>query len=108
MFYIKCQLSVVLTFHFGNILFCTFLYFSIYFYNFFYLIITICIFQVLSFLKPYNAHQVGNMIIKRNTYKSKKEKNSDLQKRLSYIHLKYNLDQTLQEINKIKSKKKKP
>lgn len=48
------------------------------------------------------------MVIKRNTYKSQKEKKSDLQKRLSYIHLKYNLDQTLQEINKIKSKKKKP
>lgn len=108
MFYIKCQLPIVLTFHFGNILFCTFLYFSIYFYNFFYLTITICTFQVLSFLKPYNAHKVRKMIIKRNTYKSKKEKKSDLQKRLSYIHLKYNLDQTLQEINKIKSKKKKP
>lgn len=42
------------------------------------------------------------MIIKRNTYKNRKEKKTDLEKRLSYIHLKYNLDQTLQEINKIR------
>ena len=48
------------------------------------------------------------MIIKRNTYKNRKEKKTNLEKRISYIHLKYNLDQTLQEINKIKSKKKKP
>lgn len=48
------------------------------------------------------------MIIKRNTYKNRKEKKTDLEKRISYVHLKYNLDQTLQEINKIKSKKKKP
>lgn len=48
------------------------------------------------------------MIIKRNTYKNRKEKKTDLEKRIFYIHLKYNLDQTLQEINKIKSKKKKP
>ncbi len=48
------------------------------------------------------------MIIKRNTYKNRKERKTDLEKRISYIHLKYNLDQTLQEINKIKSKKKKP
>lgn len=48
------------------------------------------------------------MIIKRNTYKNRKEKKTDLEKRISYINLKYNLDQTLQEINKIKSKKKKP
>lgn len=48
------------------------------------------------------------MIIKRNTYKNRKEKKTDLEKRISYIHLKYNLDQTLQEIHKIKSKKKKP
>lgn len=47
------------------------------------------------------------MLIKRNTYKNRKEKKTDLEKRISYIHLKYNLDQTLQEINKIKSKKKK-
>ena len=47
------------------------------------------------------------MLIKRNTYKNRKEKKTDLEKRISYIHLKYNLDKTLQEINKIKSKKKK-
>ena len=47
------------------------------------------------------------MVIKRNSYKNKKEKKADLQKRLSYINLKYNLDQTLQEIRKNNRLKKK-
>ena len=46
------------------------------------------------------------MIIKRNTYKNRKDKKTDLEKRISYIHLKYNLDQTLQEINKTNLKRK--
>lgn len=38
------------------------------------------------------------MICKRNSYKNKKEKKKDFDKRIAYIKLKYTLDKTLQEI----------
>lgn len=47
------------------------------------------------------------MIIKRNSYQKKKEKENSLTKRIAYINLKYNLDQVLQEISLNNKKNKK-
>lgn len=46
------------------------------------------------------------MVVKRNEYKRKKERKKDADKRITYINLKYNLDQTLQEVINNKKRKK--
>lgn len=46
------------------------------------------------------------MVVKRNGYKRKKERKKDVEKRIAYINLKYNLDQTLQELINNKKRKK--